>query len=304
MKILVSGASGFIGTHLVRALRQNGHTVGRLVRPGGHYFEPGDVSWAPMAASVDTAALDGTDAFVHLSGASIADGRWSPERKAILRSSRVGATRVLVDAIARLSRKPKVFLCGSAIGYYGDRGEEILTEASEPGTDFLAHLARDWEAEAVRAEHAGIRTLRLRFGVILSADGGALPRMVSPFKLGLGGTFASGRQWMSWIAIEDVIGAVEFLMMNEAISGPVNIVAPGPVRNAEFARALARVLHRPAVFRAPSLALRLALGEMAGPLLLSSQHVRSEKLMAAKFGFRFTDLTAALNSTLDRKAQA
>lgn len=303
MKILVSGASGFVGTHLVKALRQGSHTVGRLVRPGGQ-LEPGDVSWAPMAATIDTAAMDGTDAFIHLSGASIGDGRWTRERKAILRSSRVGSTRVLVDAIARLSRKPKVVLCASAIGYYGDRGDEILAENSDTGTDFLALLARDWEGEAVRAEHAGIRTVRLRFGVILSGDGGALPRMVLPFKLGMGGRFGSGRQWMSWIAIEDVIGAVQFAMTSEAISGPINIVAPEPVRNAEFARVLARALHRPAIFPAPAFALRLALGEMAGPLLLSSERVRPEKLMAAKFGFRFTDLATALDNALNNKIQA
>lgn len=302
MKIFVSGASGLIGTHLVRALRRDGHTVGRLVRPGGH-LEADDVSWAPMAATVDVAALKGTDAFVHLSGASIGDGRWSPERKAILRNSRVGSTRVLVDAISRLSPKPKVFLCASAIGYYGDRGDEILTEASETGTDFLALLARDWEGEAVRAEHAGIRTVRLRFGVILSADGGALPRMVLPFKLGLGGRFGSGRQWMSWIALEDAIEAAQLALMNDAISGPVNIVAPEPVRNSEFARVLARALHRPAIFPTPGFALRLALGEMAGPLLLSGQRVRPEKLMAANFRFRFADLTTALKSVVEQEAQ-
>jgi uncharacterized protein len=301
MKILVSGASGLIGTHLVTALRQAGHTVGRLLRPGRQLM-PGDVPWEPMAASIDMSSLEGTDAFVHLSGASIGDGRWIKERKAILRSSRVGSTRVLVDALLRLARKPKVFVCASATGYYGDRGDEILTEASEPGIDFLALLARDWEAEAVRAEHGGIRTVRLRFGGILSADGGALPRMIWPFKLGAGGRFGSGRQWMSWIALKDAIEAARVAIVNEAFSGPVNVVAPEAVRNAHFAKTLARALHRPAIFPTPAFALRLALGEMADPLLLASQRVRPDKLLAANFAFRFADLAAALKSLLDRQS--
>jgi len=297
MRILVSGGSGLIGTHLVRKLRQDGHTVGRLIRPGGQ-LATGDGRWDPMAASIDASAMEGTDAFVHLSGASIGDGRWTAERKAILRSSRVGSTRVIVDAVTRLSQKPKVFVCASAIGYYGDRGDEILTEASEPGTDFLALLARDWEAEAVRAEHGGIRTVRLRFGLILSADGGALPRMLLPFKLGAGGRFGSGRQWMSWIAVEDAIEAARLAIANETVSGPLNVVGPEPVRNADFAQVLARTLHRPAIFPAPAFALRVALGEMADPLLLSSQRVRPAKLQAAKFVFRFSDLPTALTSVL------
>jgi len=252
-----------------------------------------------MAAAIETATLEGTDAFVNLSGASIGNGRWTSARKAVLRSSRVGSTRVLVDAITRPSRKPKVFVCASATGYYGDRGEEILTEASEPGTDFLALLARDWEAEAVRAEYSGIRTVRLRFGMVLSGDGGALPRMLLPFRLGAGGRFGSGRQWMSWVVLEDAVEAARLAILSDAVAGPLNVVAPEPVRNSEFARILARALHRPAIFPAPAFALRLALGEMADPLLLSSQRVCPEKLLAAKFAFRFPDLRTALDRILN-----
>jgi len=295
MKILISGSSGLVGGGLAGALRENGHSVGRLVRPGGK-LGAGDVPWDPMSASIDTSPMEGADAFVHLSGASIGDSRWTPARKAVLCSSRVDSTRVLVDALARLRQKPKVFVCASATGYYGDRGDEILTESSDCGTDFLALLARDWEAEAMRAEHAGIRTVRLRYGVILSAGGGALPRMAMPFKLGVGGRFGSGQQWMSWITLEDAVAITRLAIENDALAGPVNVVAPNPVRNAEFTRILANALHRPAIFPAPAFALRLALGEMAGPLLLSSQRVRPERLKAMNYAFRSADLPAALSA--------
>lgn len=297
MKILISGGSGLMGTRLASVLREKGHTVGRLVRPGGK-LAPGDVPWDPTSASVDIASMEGADAFMHLSGASIGDGRWTPARKAVLRSSRVDSTRVLVDAIAQLRQKPKVFVCASATGYYGDCGDEVLTESSDSGTDFLALLARDWEAEAMRAEHLGIRTVRLRYGVILSDAGGALPRMVTPFKFGVGGRFGNGRQWMSWIALDDAIEITRQAIVNDALAGPVNVVAPEPVRNADFARALAKALHRPAILPAPAFALRLVLGEMADPLLLSSQRVRPERLLAMNYGFRFSDLAVTLKDLL------
>jgi uncharacterized protein len=299
MKILISGASGFLGTHLIRVLEQQGHRVARLVRPGSERAG-GDVSWDPLAATIDTASIEGTDAFVHLSGANIAHRRWTAQQKTLLRSSRVDSTRVLVDALARLKQRPPVFICASATGYYGDRGEQILTESSEPGTDFLSLLARDWEAEARRAEHSGVRTVRLRFGMILSADGGALPRMLLPFRLGLGGRFGNGQQWMPWIALDDAVQAVCLAISNTSLDGPVNVVSPNPVRNAEFVRILADALDRPALFPAPPLALRLVLGEMADSLLLSSQRVRPTALLATKFPFRFPDLAAALPSLLTR----
>ncbi len=297
MRILISGGSGLVGTTLASVLQRKGHTVARLVRPGG-WPEAGDIPWDPMSASVDITPMEGTDAFVHLSGASIGEGRWTAARKAVLRSSRVESTRVLVDAIARLRQKPRVFVCASATGYYGDRGDEILTESSECGTDFLALVARDWEAEAMRAEHSGIRTVRLRYGVILSDAGGALPRMVTPFRFGIGGRFGSGKQWMSWITLEDAIEVTRLAIENDALAGPVNLAAPNPARNAEFTRVLANALHRPAIFPAPAFALRLALGEMADALLLSSQRVRPEKLLAMNYAFRFSDLAVTLDALL------
>jgi uncharacterized protein (TIGR01777 family) len=301
MKILISGASGLVGKAFVAALRQEGHTVARLVRPGG-VASAGDVRWDPNSASVDLSAMEGADAVVHLSGASIAGGRWTAGRKAVLRSSRIDSTRVLVDALANLRRKPRVFVCASATGYYGNRGDEILTESSGPGTDFLSLLARDWEAEAVRAESTGIRTVLLRFGVILSAEGGALPRMLMPFRFGVGGRFGSGRQWLSWITLEDSVEIMRSAIASERFSGPLNVVSPNPVRNADFTRIVAAALHRPAILPAPAFALRAALGEMADALLLASQRARPERLLSMGHRFRFEDFPAALRAVLDRKS--
>jgi uncharacterized protein (TIGR01777 family) len=297
MKILISGASGLVGTALTDALRAGGDTVAHFVRPG-KTPRAGDVRWDPAAASVDLAPLEGVDAVVHLSGAGIGQGRWTAERKRILRSSRVDTTRLLVDSFARLRQKPRVFLTASAVGYYGDRGDEILTEASHPGTDFLALLARDWEAEALRAESSAIRTVLLRFGVLLSTKGGALVRMLTPFRLGLGGRLGSGKQWMSWLALEDAVAIIRATIADAQFRGPMNVVAPNPVQNAEFTRVLARVLHRPAIFPAPAFALRAALGEMADALLLGSQRARPERLLAAGYAFRFENLEPALRGIL------
>jgi uncharacterized protein len=295
MKILISGSSGLVGKALSAALRGEGHIVARLVRPGG-VLSQGDVSWNPMAATLDHGAIEGTDAVVHLSGAGIASGRWTSGRQAILRSSRIDTTRVLVDSIGNLRSKPSVFVCASATGYYGNRGDEILKESSSPGTDFVALLARDWEAEAARAEHKGIRTAILRFGLVLSRDGGALPRMLLPFRLGLGGRFGAGTQWMPWIALEDTIAVVRAAIADARFSGAWNVVAPNPVRNAEFTRILANALHRPALFPVPAFALRLTLGEMADALLLASQRAVPTRLLAAQHKFRFETLDAALRA--------
>ena len=300
MRILISGASGLIGMALTRRLREDGHTVARLVR-SGNSPAPGDVYWDPMSATVDASAMEATDAVVHLSGASIAGGRWTPERKAILRSSRIDSTRVLVDTLASLRQKPGAFVCASAIGYYGNRGDEVLTESSEPGTDFLALLARDWEAEARRAELAGIRTVLLRFGVVFASEGGALPRMLMPFRVGVGGRIGSGKQWMSWVALEDAIEITRAAILDERFSGPLNVVAPNPVRNAEFARIAARELHRPAIFPAPAFALRLLLGEMAPALALASQRVIPDRLLSMGYKFRSANPDEALRSTLSHK---
>jgi uncharacterized protein (TIGR01777 family) len=299
MKILMAGASGLLGKTVSRALEAQGHCVARLVRPP-RVPTAADVGWDPTAATIDAAMMEGIDAAVILSGASIAQGRWTPARKAELRSSRIDATRVLVDALAKLQKKPRVCVCASAIGLYGDRGEEILTESSSYGTEFLALLVRDWEAEAVRAETYGIRVARLRFGVILSRDGGALPLMLLPFKIGLGGRLGSGQQWMSWIALDDATGIVCAAISNEDFAGAWNVVAPNPVRNAEFTQIAASVLDRPAVFTAPAFALRLALGEMAGALLLASQRVVPERLTQLGYPFRFPQFEPALCAILDR----
>lgn len=299
MRILISGASGLVGAAVGAALRTQGHTIARLVRPGGA-ASTGDVRWDPGSAMIDSAAMEGTDAVVHLSGANIADGRWTAKRKAILRSSRVDSTRLLVDALAQLRQKPRVMLCASATGYYGDRRDETLTEASEPGGDFLALLARDWEAEAYRATAAGVRTVMLRFGIILDAHGGALPKMLLPFRYGAGGRIGSGKQWMPWITLDDAVRVAQAAITDERFMGPVNAVAPNPVRNSEFTRIAAHVLHRPAIFPVPRFALYAALGEMAGPLLLASTRAVPERLTALGFGFEYTELETALRAILHR----
>ena len=297
MKVLISGGSGLVGTALTQALRAEGYTVAHLVRPGGH-SSPGDVRWDPASSFVNLDAMEGVDAVVNLNGASIGAGRWTPARKKLLHSSRIDSTRVLEDALSRMKQKPRVFVSASAVGYYGDRGDEILTESSSSGNDFLAILARDWETEARRAESLGIRTVITRFGIILSDQGGALPRMLTPFKLGAGGRLGSGKQWMSWVALEDVVGALRSAIASDQLSGPVNVVAPNPVRNTEFTQVLASVLHRPAIFPAPAFALRLALGEMADALLLSSQRVEPAQLSANRYAFRFENLEPALHAIL------
>ena len=297
MKILISGSTGFVGTALVNALAGAGHTVCRLVRPEssarGGAKNGFDVAWNPAMGELGGAAV-GADAVVNLAGASIAGGRWTVERKAVLRSSRVETTRALVTALAKMNARPRVLVSASAIGYYGSRGDEVLTEESAAGMDFLARVTQEWEAEAVKAEELGIRVVRARFGIILGRDGGALAKMMLPFKLGVGGRVGTGQQWMSWVTLADTVGILRFALENGSVQGAVNVVAPGAVRNAEFTKELARVLRRPALFPAPAFALRLAMGEMADALLLASQRVVPQKLQ--QLGFRFTqpDLASAL----------
>lgn len=298
MKIVISGASGLVGSALTDALRAEGHTVAHLVRTPGH-VAPGDIRWTPTSATVDVPALEGVDAVVHLSGANVAAGRWTSARKQLIRSSRVDTTRLLVDSLSHLQRKPRVFVCASAIGFYGNRGDDILTETSHQGTDFLSFVVRDWESEAARAEHTGTRAVMLRFGVILAAQGGALPRMLVPFKRGLGGRLGSGNQWMSWIALEDTIGIIRAAIGNAEFKGPINVVSPNPMQNAEFTHVLASVLGHSARFHVPAFALRLAFGDMADALLLSSQRVRPERLLAAGYKFRFDSLEPALRAILN-----
>jgi uncharacterized protein (TIGR01777 family) len=303
MKILVTGSSGLVGTALVGALARGGHTVCRLVRPqsaGGEGAKEGfAVAWNPATGELGGAGV-GADAVVNLAGASIADGRWTTQRKELLRASRIDTTRALVVALAKMNARPSVLVSASAIGYYGNRGDETLTEDSKPGGDFLAGLAQEWEAEALKAEALGIRVVLARFGIILAREGGALPKMMLPFKMGAGGKLGSGQQWMSWVTLEDVVGSLRFAIESNSAKGPINIVSPQPVQNAEFTKLLAKALHRPALFPAPAFALRLALGEMADALLLSSQRVLPRAI--EKLGYRFLheDLTSALAAVLAR----
>jgi uncharacterized protein (TIGR01777 family) len=299
MKVLVSGSAGLVGAALTARLRREGHEVARLVRPGGE-LRAGDVRWDPVKGEFDGAAAEGADAVVHLAGASIAAGRWNEERKRALRSSRVEATQHLVAALASLKNPPKTLVSASAVGYYGDRGEETLTEESAPGGDFLALLARDWEAAALRAEESGMRTVIPRFGVILAGHGGALAKMLTPFKLGAGGKIGSGRQWMSWLTLDEAVGLIRFALDATSLRGAINAVSPNPVRNAAFTRTLGQALHRPTIFPLPAFLARAAFGEMADALLLSSQRVVPRRLEAAGYRFLAPDLHEALRMVLEQ----
>jgi uncharacterized protein (TIGR01777 family) len=299
MRILVSGSTGFLGTALIETLEGQGQSIARLVRPGTSQkrvsaVRAESVSWDPVAGQFDAAGAEGADALIHLAGASIAEGRWNASRKELLRTSRIDATRHLIGALAKLQRPPRVIVAASAIGYYGNRGDETLTEASAPGNDFLAGLCQEWETETARGAGFGARVVNLRFGIILAAHGGALPRMALPFKFGAGGRLGDGRQWMSWLTLRETISIIQFALANSGLSGPVNAVAPNPVRNSEFTGVLAKTLHRPALFPAPAFALRLALGEMADALLLVSQRVIPFKLADSGYPFLQPSLAGAL----------
>jgi uncharacterized protein (TIGR01777 family) len=298
MKILVTGATGLVGSALVAALADDGHMVCRLVRPGtktaGGASGTFDVAWNPKTAELGGAAV-GAEAVVNLGGASIADGRWTESRKILLRSSRVDATRALVAAVGKMTAKPNVLVNASAIGFYGDRGDEILTEESSSGPGFLSEVAKDWEIEALRAQDFRTRVVIARFGIILAKNGGALAKMMIPFKLGVGGQIGTGKQWMSWVTLDDVVQMIRFALSNQELSGAINAVSPEPSTNAEFAKDLAGALHRPALLPAPAFALRLAMGEMADALLLSSQRVMPEKLMKAGYQFKNPHLRRALH---------
>jgi uncharacterized protein (TIGR01777 family) len=300
MKVAVTGASGLVGSTLVPFLTMGGHEVVRLVRrsPRG----ASEIGWDPARGEVDGAALEGVDAAVHLSGENVAGGRWTRARKARIRHSRIDSTQLLARTLAGLSRPPRVLVSVSGLNYYGSRGDEWLSEASAAGDGFLARLAVDWEAAAVSAAEAGIRVVHPRLGLVLSPAGGVLGKMLLAFRAGLGGVVGPGSQHMSWVAIDDLLGALHHLLLDDALEGAVNVVAPEPVTNRVFTETLGRVLGRPTVMPVPAFALRLALGgEMADETLLASLRARPGRLEEGGYAFRFPSLEEALRHLLGRK---
>jgi uncharacterized protein (TIGR01777 family) len=296
MNVLISGATGLIGSALVPELEANGHTVTRLSRSQSG---ADTVRWDPSAGTID-GDLEGTEAVVHLAGESIAQGRWSPDKKRRILDSRVQGTRLLAERISALATPPKVMVSTSAVGYYGDRGDEVLTEESAPGADFLAKVCREWEAAAEPARQAGIRVVHPRLGIVLSPQGGALGTTLPIFKLGGGGKIGSGRQWWSWVALDDVVGSIVHALTDETVEGPVNVGSPNPMTNAEYTKVLGKVLGRPTVLPLPAPAARVMLGEVADALLLASQRMRPAKLEATGYAFRYPQLEGALRHLLGR----
>ena len=303
MRILISGAGGMIGRALTPVLTADGHTLTRLVRARAART-PREVRWDPGAGIMDPAAIRSCDAVIHLAGASIAAGRWNAARKAAIMESRRAGTRLIAAAIARADPAPRVFLCSSAVGYYGDRGDDMLTEESGPGTGFLAEVVRVWEAEAQAAVQAGTRVVHLRQGLVLAGHGGALPLIAFPFRLGLGGPIGDGRHWLSWIGLRDLIRMVQHLLARDDARGPFNAVSPRPVTHGEFSRALARVLGRPGLLRVPGWLLRAILGEMGHELLLFSQRVVPTRLAAGGFTFDHPDIEGALRHAFEGSTPA
>ena len=302
MRILVSGTSGLVGSALVPALETAGHSVVRLVRREPAANAANEVRLdptvdPPLATPAEAGKPQGFDAVVHLAGESIA-GRWSAAKKARIRESRVQGTRMLASALSRSDPRPKVVICASAIGIYGSRGDEVLREESAPGSDFLAEVGREWEEATTPAARVGIRVVSLRIGVVLSPRGGALGRMLTPFRMGAGGRIGSGHQWMSWITLDDLVGVIQHAIANDSLSGALNTVAPGPVTNAQFTRALGHTLHRPTILPMPAFMVRLIFGEMGEALLLGSQRVDCGKLLASGFHFRHPELQPALAAIL------
>jgi uncharacterized protein len=308
MNILMTGASGLVGAALVKTFRAERHTVYRLTRAETSKPDPGepgvfDLPWNPDTGEIHGSHDPGSlqvpsmDAVINLAGAPVIGGRWTKDRKAILRSSRVDTTRGLVSAIAKMDKRAQVLISASAIGYYGNRGDELVTEKSARGTDFLAELAQEWENEAMKAEALGVRVVLLRFGIILAKQGGALPQMMMPFKFGLGGKLGSGRQWTSWITLRDVVAIIQEALRNDSWKGPTNLVAPGAVRNSDFTKSLGKAMRRPAIFAVPGFALRLALGEMA-ETLLGGVRVAPQVLEQQGYRFLHGNLDEALNAII------
>ncbi|HWP94036.1 MAG TPA: TIGR01777 family oxidoreductase [Thermodesulfobacteriota bacterium] len=302
MRILVTGSTGLVGSALVPFLTKSGHGVTRLTRSKN--FSGGKIGesvayWNPNAKNIDSAALEGHEAVVHLAGENVA-GIWTQEKKKRIRKSRVEGTRLLSRSLAELGKPPRVLVCASAVGYYGNRGDEILTEESESGEGFLAEVCREWELACEPALEKGIRVVNLRIGLVLSPEGGALKTMLTPFRLGVGGTIGSGNQYISWISIDDMVGVIHHAISKENLKGPVNSVAPNPVTNREFTKTLARVLRRPSFLSVPEFALRILTGEMAEEMLLASTRALPKKLLDTGYKFRYPELEGALRYLLGR----
>jgi uncharacterized protein (TIGR01777 family) len=299
MKVLITGSTGLVGSTLIRSLKSEGYEIVRLVRS-----TPNDlgtqVYWDPEQGTINATQLEGLSAVVHLAGESIAEGRWTDEKKTRIRESRTKGTRLLSETLAKLEQKPEVLVSASAVGFYGSRGDETLDEQSASGSDFLAEVCREWELATQSAAQAGIRVVNLRFGVILSGEGGALPKMLFPFRMGMGGKLGGGQQYISWISIDDAVGAIEHALTNNSLRGPVNVVAPSSVTNHEFTKTLGHVLSRPTIFPVPAFAARLIFGEMADATLLSSQRVEPARLKESGFVFKFPELEGALKHVLDK----
>jgi hypothetical protein len=294
LRILVSGASGPIGAALVPFLKAHGHKVTRLVRTCAAGRD--EILWDP-ACPLPPDSVSGFDAVIHLAGESIV-GRWTAGKKQRILDSRTQGTSHLAEAATKAAQRPGVFISASAVGYYGDRGDEILREDSPSGAGFAAEICRQWETATQPAAKAGIRTAQMRLGVVMSADGGALPKMLPPFRLGLGGRLGSGRQWWSWVAVQDVVGAIDQVLNHDAVQGPVNTVAPNPVSNTEFTRTLASVISRPALFPMPAAAVRLVFGQMGTELFLASQRVEPAKLVSSGYKFQYPELRKTLEDIL------
>ena len=296
MRILISGASGPIGAALVPFLQTREHMVKRLVRTSATGQD--QILWDPTRP-LPPDSVSGFDAVIHLAGESIV-GRWTAGKKQRIRDSRTQGTGHLAQALVEAPQRPRVFISASAIGYYGDRGDEILREDSPSGGGFAAEICRQWEAATQPARKAGMRTAQMRFGVVMSADGGALPKMLPPFRLGLGGRLGTGHQWWSWVAVQDAVGAIDHVLNHDALQGPVNTVAPNPVSNTEFTRTLASVISRPALFPMPAAAVRLVFGQMGTELFLASQRVEPAKLVSSGYKFQYPELRKTLEDILRR----
>ncbi|MBA3354246.1 MAG: TIGR01777 family protein [Blastocatellia bacterium] len=298
MKILITGASGLVGGALQKSFAQKGYDM--LLAGRGEPKNANEIRWSVEEGFLeeDISRIESLDAVIHLAGESISGLRWTEEKKRAIRESRVTGTQNVVNALADLKQKPKVFIAGSAMGFYGDRDDEIVSETSKPGDNFLADVAKEWETESRRAEDSGIRTVLLRTAIVLSKDGGALGTMLTPFKFGVGGVIGSGKQWMSWVSMDDVVGIVNFALENENLRGAVNVASPNPVTNEEFTKTLGEVLYRPTFLPLPEFAVNLMFGEMGDTLLLNSTRVEPKRLKDAGYEFKFPDLKNALENAV------